>query len=78
MRLVVPLIAGLWLFVVGLQGLSFLTQYGLVPLPPAFGRVDFTPQYTVLMALVIVGAVLARVGGRGCSSEQKSGKQAAK
>lgn len=61
MRLVIPLIAGVWLFVVTLQGVAFLVQYGLLPLPPELGRLDFTPQYTVLMGLVIFGAVLARL-----------------
>lgn len=71
MRLVVPLIAGLWLFVAGAQGIAFLTQYGLVPLPEEFGRLDFTPQYTVLMALVIAGAVLARLPREQTGKEER-------
>jgi hypothetical protein len=61
-KLVVPVIAGVWLFAVGVQGLAFLVKYGMLPfLPPAVGRLDFTPQYTLLAALVVVGAVVARV-----------------
>jgi hypothetical protein len=61
MRFVVPLVAGLWLFAVGVQGVAFLVQYGLLPLPPEIGRLDFTPQYTLLMALVIIAAILSRL-----------------
>jgi hypothetical protein len=61
MRIVVRVIAGLWLFAVAVQGIAFLVQYGVVPLPPEVGRLDFTPQYTVLMALVVAAAVLSRL-----------------
>lgn len=74
MRLIVPIIAGLWLFVVGVQGVAFLVQYGLVPLPPEIGRLDFTPQYTLLMALIVVGAVLSRLDSTQ-RAETKDGKR---
>ena len=65
MRLIVPVIAGVWLFAVGVQGLAFLVKYGMLPgLPPEIGRLDFTPQYTLLAALVVVGATVARVWKR--------------
>lgn len=61
MRLLTSFSAGLWLFVVGLQGLAFLVHYGMLPgLPPEIGRVDFTPQYALPALLVVAGSVAAR------------------
>jgi hypothetical protein len=76
MRFVVPLVAGLWLFAVGVQGVAFLVQYGLLPLPPEIGRLDFTPQYTLLMALVIIAAIVARIPAE--ASNDLAGKQGRK
>lgn len=61
MRFVVPIVAGLWLFAVGVQSIAHLARYGLVPLPNWVSRLDFTPQYTLLMGLVILAAVVARL-----------------
>lgn len=61
MRLVVPIVAGVWLFVVGVQSVAHLALYGLAPLPNWVARLDFTPQYTLLMALVIFAAIVARL-----------------
>jgi len=78
MRIVVPIIAGLWLFVVSMQGIAFLAQYGLLPLPPEIGRLDFTPQYTALMGLVILGSVLAGLSDEPPRVDTKPGKRARK
>lgn len=48
----------LWLFVVSVQGLSHLARYGLLPLPEWIGRLDFTPQYPLLLALLLMMIVL--------------------
>jgi hypothetical protein len=61
-RIVVPIVAGLWLFAVGVQSVAHLALYGLAPLPNWVARLDFTPQYTLLTALVILAAVVARLG----------------
>lgn len=63
MRLVVPIVASLWLFAVGVQSVAHLALYGLAALPNWVARLDFTPQYTLLMALVVFAAIVARLGG---------------
>jgi ABC-type transporter Mla maintaining outer membrane lipid asymmetry permease subunit MlaE len=65
MKLLSAFVAALWLFVVSVQALSHLSRYGLAPiLPDWVGRLDFTPQYTVLLGLVIVAAVARCLASR--------------
>lgn len=63
MKIFPTFVAALWLFAVSAQGLSHLVKYGLVPaLPEWIGRaLDLTPQYTLLMGLVVVTAVAVRI-----------------
>ncbi|HEY3412436.1 MAG TPA: hypothetical protein VGM51_05165 [Armatimonadota bacterium] len=62
MRTIISFTAALWLFTVGLQGVSHLARYGLVPgLPVRLGLIDFTPQYTLLAGLVVVVAIARRL-----------------
>ena len=61
MKTLVSFAAALWLFAVSLQALSHLARYGLAAgLPVRLGLIDFTPQYTLLLGLVIVAAVAQR------------------
>lgn len=62
MRRIPELVAALWLFIVAAQAVAHLVMYGLAPLPQMMAGLDFTPQYTVLMLVVIVAAVLGRAG----------------
>jgi hypothetical protein len=52
---------GLWLAAVAAQALAHLTKYGLLPLPQWVARIDFTPQYYVLVALLLAAAVALRL-----------------
>lgn len=55
-------VAGLWLLAVGAQGLAFLVKAGMLPgLPPEVAQVDFTPSYTLLMALLLAAAAGLRL-----------------
>lgn len=59
MQIIGRLAAGVWLLIVCGQALAFLTRYGLIPLPEAVGRLDFSTQYTPVLLLVIAGTLLA-------------------
>ncbi|HEY3268212.1 MAG TPA: hypothetical protein VGM37_14920 [Armatimonadota bacterium] len=65
MRLVPNIAAGAWILAVGLQGLAHLAKYGMLPiLPDGFARVDFTPAYPALAALLAAGAIIRALESR--------------
>lgn len=65
MKALTAIVAALWLFAVGAQALVHLYRYGLASgLPAWIGLLDFTPEYSLLMGLVIVVAFVSRLRHR--------------
>lgn len=60
LKLLANVAMGLWLVAAAGQALAHLAKYGLVPLPQWVARIDFTPQYYLLVALLLVAAVALR------------------